>query len=452
MKRDDFGMRIDEVRELATKYSKQDLARMVKMGMLDPQRALMAGMMIDRIAKSAMQPPQTTVAEDVLAPQQPTTAQAGIMAAPGAPQPSPGVAGLPSGLQNMAGGGIVAFADGGTPEDMIRANREANAALAGMSGQDQGLTLPGGFRTRELTLPERSTAAGEVQTGMEAEKAAGYDPEAMFRRMREEDASQKGDFAKRREEAKGEALLMAGLGLMGARRGQEFEVFSNASRQALMQYKSDLNDIRKSETDLRKAARELDMAEAAAKRSRSEKAQDRFARKEEQYNAALFERDKNYNQTVLKLADFIQEDKKVDAQTATQMAIAELQSKTSIKVAGIHEAGARERAAMPGAEEKIINSLLADLRKTKPEATLADAMAIYRGLGKPQNTLSYEEALKLAMNDPLVPADKKAAKAIEYMNQDPMRSGVTGMAGSRPPTTFQLSPEAQKALQQYGGR
>jgi hypothetical protein len=288
--------------------------------------------------------------------------------------------------------------------------------------------------------------------GMEAEKAAGYDPEAMFRRMREEDASQKGDFAKRREEAKGEALLMAGLGLMGARRGQEFEVFSNASRQALMQYKSDLNDIRKSETDLRKAARELEMAEAAAKRSRSEKAQDRFARKEEQYNAALFERDKNYNQTVLKLADFIQDDKKVDRETATRMAIAELDSKTRKDIAVMQERGAAARASMPGSEEKIINSLLADLRKTRPEATLSDAMAIYRGLGKPQNTLSYEEALKLAMNDPLVPADKKAAKAIEYMNQDPMRSGVTGMAGSRPPTTFQLSPEAQKALQQYGGR
>ena len=297
MKRDTIDLRIDEIRELATKYSKKDLQRMVQMGIVEPQKAVMAGMMIDRIAKSAIEPPTTTVAEDVLAPEMPTTAQAGIMAAPGAPAPSPGVAGLPSGLQNMAGGGIVAFADGGSPEDMIRANREANAALAGM-GRDDGLTLPGGFRTRELTLPERSTAAGEVQMGMEAEKAAGYDPEAMFRRMREEDASQKGDFAKRREEAKGEALLMAGLGLMGARRGQEFEVFSNASRQALMQYKSDLNDIRKSETDLRKAARELEMAEAAAKRSRSEKAQDRFARKEEQYNAALFERDKNYNQTV----------------------------------------------------------------------------------------------------------------------------------------------------------
>lgn len=120
MKRDDFGMRIDEIRELATKYSKGDLARMVKMGMLDPQRALMAGMMIDRIAKSAMQPPQTTVAEDVLAA--PTTAQGqipqGVMGAPGAPEPSPGVTGLPSGMQNMAGGGIVAFAEGGDTDDI----------------------------------------------------------------------------------------------------------------------------------------------------------------------------------------------------------------------------------------------------------------------------------------------------------------------------------------------
>lgn len=117
MKRDSLDLRIDEIRELATKYSKKDLARMVGMGMLEPQKAVMAGMMIDRIAKSAVEPPTTTVAEDVLGAA-PTAAQAGmpppgIMGAPQAPQPSPGVAGLPTGLQEMAGGGIVAFADGG---------------------------------------------------------------------------------------------------------------------------------------------------------------------------------------------------------------------------------------------------------------------------------------------------------------------------------------------------
>ncbi len=123
MKRDTIDLRIDEIRELATKYSKKDLQRMVQMGIVEPQKAVMAGMMIDRIAKSAIEPPTTTVAEDVLGTAAPTAAQAGmpapgIMGAPQAPAPSDGVAALPSGLQNMAGGGIVAFADGGDIDDI----------------------------------------------------------------------------------------------------------------------------------------------------------------------------------------------------------------------------------------------------------------------------------------------------------------------------------------------
>lgn len=132
MKRDDFNVRIDEVRELATKYSKPDLQRMVQMGLVEPQKAVMAGMMIDRIAKSAMQPPTTTVAQDVLG-MAPTAAQGQIpqqmppqmpqgqmppqMAADGGIMGSlpysNGVAALPTNLPDYAGGGIVAFADGG---------------------------------------------------------------------------------------------------------------------------------------------------------------------------------------------------------------------------------------------------------------------------------------------------------------------------------------------------
>jgi hypothetical protein len=129
-------MRIDKIRELATKYSKPDLQRMVQMGMVNPQEAVMAGMMIDRIAKSAMQPPQTTVAQDVLSPQ---PAQMPPMAQGQPPQMPPqmprpamaadgglmgmmphsyGVAALNSGLHDMAGGGIVAFAEGGETDDV----------------------------------------------------------------------------------------------------------------------------------------------------------------------------------------------------------------------------------------------------------------------------------------------------------------------------------------------
>jgi hypothetical protein len=103
---------IQEIQALATKYSKPQLQKMAQMGLIDPTKAVMAGMMIDRIQQQNMQPPQQTVAEEVMgAPQPPQQA----------PQQMPqaaGVAGLPSNLPpQMAGGGIVAFADGGDIDD-----------------------------------------------------------------------------------------------------------------------------------------------------------------------------------------------------------------------------------------------------------------------------------------------------------------------------------------------
>jgi hypothetical protein len=196
MKRDDFNVRIDQVRELATKYSKPELQRMVQMGLVGPQEAVMAGMMIDRIAKSAMTPPQSTVAQDVLGqaptaegqgmppqmgqpPQMPQgqmppqmAADGGIM---GALPYSDGVAALPTNLPDYAGGGIVAFADGGRPEDYVRASKQADAALAGMQPQSDMPVLPGGYRMREPTLPERSSIATELGAVGEAERLAGYD-------------------------------------------------------------------------------------------------------------------------------------------------------------------------------------------------------------------------------------------------------------------------------------
>lgn len=123
---------IQEIQGLATKYSKADLGRMVQMGLIDPQKAMMAGMMIDRIQKQNAQPPQTTVAEDLLgmAPQPPQGMPPGApqgapqMAPPQAPPQQPpqappgmaegGVTNLHTGdVGNYAGGGIVAFDEGG---------------------------------------------------------------------------------------------------------------------------------------------------------------------------------------------------------------------------------------------------------------------------------------------------------------------------------------------------
>jgi hypothetical protein len=123
---------IGEIQTLATKYSKPQLARMAQMGLIDPTKAVMAGMMIDRITKSNMQAPQQTVAEEALTPMAPPAAPmqqaqtpvapAGIGSLPTQPEPNAGVAALPSGITEMAGGGIVAFDEGGEVPGYAGAN------------------------------------------------------------------------------------------------------------------------------------------------------------------------------------------------------------------------------------------------------------------------------------------------------------------------------------------
>lgn len=124
---------VEDIQYLALNYSKSQLASLARTGQINPQDAVMAGMMQDRIQKANMQPPTTTVAEDVLEPQMPQ----GIAGIPGqemaAAEPMPaempaGMEGDAAGLEalpvpedmyseeGMAGGGIVAFEEGGDVE------------------------------------------------------------------------------------------------------------------------------------------------------------------------------------------------------------------------------------------------------------------------------------------------------------------------------------------------
>jgi hypothetical protein len=478
MKRDDFGMRIDEIRELATKYSKPDLARMVQMGMIEPQKALMAGMMIDRIAKSAMSPPQSTVAQEVfgvqpggtgtmagtslgaqgqeLGPTAPMTMAPPAMAASGgimsALPHSAGVAGLPSGLQNMAGGGIVAFADGGKPEDMVRANDALNAAL-GTLQQDDGLTLPGGFRFREYNMPKGTDIKSEMAAQREAEREAGVDTD-LYKRMREEEAGRREELKGRREEAKGEALLLAGLGLMGARRGQEFETLANVGRQAVAQYSGALREIRDTERDIKKTERELAFAEDRLKRDQSARAKQTVDTKTAKLEDLQTRQTDQYNKAAEKSSDLFITKYGIDENAKKSLEVAKMSGEYQLAVARIHE----RSAGRPGETERLLARYHDILAKQGPEAAakfMGDVERV-RGAGKPQNITSFEEALKIVSNNPKNFGKSEAElaqKAKELMAQDPMRMGQAPTAGgSRPPTTFNLSPEAQKALQQYGGR
>jgi hypothetical protein len=120
---------MDQVKDAALKYDKPTLARMAQMGQMSPTIAVMAGMMRDRIVQSEMKPPNPpTVAEEIFAPPQ---AGLGAIAPQGmgqpqmaqAPQQGQGLDQIPvpeemfSGApaQGLAGGGIVAFSNGGMP-------------------------------------------------------------------------------------------------------------------------------------------------------------------------------------------------------------------------------------------------------------------------------------------------------------------------------------------------
>jgi hypothetical protein len=159
---------IQEIQHLATKYSKADLGRMVQMGLIDPQRAMMAGMMIDRIQKQNMQAPQSTVAQDVLglpavAPQQQQMQQ------PQAPLQGTGIEQLPAGnVGEYAGGGIVAFDDGGAVPgyaDRGYVKSEWQIPASEQKRRDVEWALP--IRMKEL---EEARASGDPKVIAAAER------------------------------------------------------------------------------------------------------------------------------------------------------------------------------------------------------------------------------------------------------------------------------------------
>ena len=108
---------------------KRKIGQAVQIGLLDPTIGVMAGMFIDRMRAAAAkeQQPNTTVAQDVMAPAMaPTMPAAGLAAAqpappvPQAPQQTVMAAGgglmdlnVPDSMYDYAGGGIVAFQNEG---------------------------------------------------------------------------------------------------------------------------------------------------------------------------------------------------------------------------------------------------------------------------------------------------------------------------------------------------
>ncbi len=582
---------IGEIQSLATKYSKPQLARMAQMGLIDPTKAVMAGMMIDRITKSNMKAPQTTVAEEALTatpmplPQDmQAAAPAGIGGLPAQPQANAGVAALPSGITEMAGGGIVAFDEGGevpgyaggdlilnpldmtaqaaptrtlqeikAEEDRQRAIREQEqnvqrgyitgynaidararselasnvrrklqnnipltqsenaflsnipefkslvesemaknpapstttttnasapaarpdarpaarpaaldsrmaapvarrqvSAQTGMQEAPTGLqSIPkvaelavpqglGSFTTKDIPIPNKRELKDSLKEREEADRIAGVNTDIYKDLMRDLEGK-KGKLAERKQEAIGTALMQTGLGLLGARRGQEFAVLGVSGQRALQGLVNANEKIRDTEDKIDDSRRALLMAENDYKRNRSDKAFDDVQKNRDKIEALEIQNIQNKNLASQKQAEIGVQlfGQQVNLQgQKVQERGQDIQRQTSIDTERMRnrqsEINARIAAAAsnrPGETERMMAEHDRILKTQGPEAAeryiqLKERIA---GAGKPQNTFSYEEAMKIVAAKPAninASPQELARQARELMaTSNPQQSG-----------------------------
>jgi hypothetical protein len=220
--------RSEEIKDLAIKYSKQQLAQLAQRGEVDPTTAIMAGMMRDRIVQSEMiqQMPDTTVFQDTFTPKQdmasaamgPPQDQLAQMRAPVEGQPQMammaqgGLASLdvPDDMvpDEYAGGGIIAFANGGTPIDYTQFG-------------ELGEELKRQEELRRMFLGENEALKAERE-GMDAAK----------------------------DEQRAMRLIEAGLGIAGGQSPYALQNIATGALPAVKGYGEDVKTQRKRETEL----------------------------------------------------------------------------------------------------------------------------------------------------------------------------------------------------------
>lgn len=528
---------LSEIKNLAFKHSKQELGRMVQMGMIDPQKAMLAGMMRDRISKEDTKPPVTTVAEDILAPQPEMPPQMGMPpeAPPAAPEQMMASGGLSSipvhNIGNFAGGGIIAFDDGGEveqPNGGYDENYDANyggfndpmgQGVAGFAGGGvpgyaggpyygslvtEPTRVPGrGFQAPDpaavqqmlariesqiaqtppgrgraglenqrnellaqlgqppitapaappsgvaaivpnavnvsspapttfpapvaapapapatagpldapaaagprmpatpplppigntklgaaegYKMPEREDIKGALNAQAEADRLAGVDT-SIYDKLSADFEGKKGKLGERKKEAIGMAMMQAGLGLFGAKQGQEFTALGESGQKALAGLAASNEKIREYEDKLEDKQRDLALAKNDYARTKSKSAQDRVQRIEDKRNDL--------------------ENRTVDAKNKRDETIATLQVNErgqNITARG-QDLSYRAHMAQIGAmfrpsEVERAQATYNDLYQKDPAAAARwlETRALVMGAGKPQNTLSFEEALKTVAN------------------------------------------------------
>lgn len=373
---------IKEIQTLAVKYSKPQLAHMAQTGLIDTQKAVLAAMMRDRIAKEDAKPPTSNVAQDALglqppqmaqaAPQQmPQMAQAALqqrpqMGMPAAPAPempeqmaaTGGLTSIPIPEQDYAGGGIVAFAKGGdTPYKIYESSPEL------------------------LAVAPESTWDIEKQRQLDKERAFGIDPE-FYKKREAEVGTEREKLGKEKGNVLADALIAGGLGVAAGSSPYALQNIATGATKGFETYQGQMKDIRErdkllleSQNKIKEAEylRNIGMGDAADKAIQESK---KLKREGENENIRI----KNAAAENIAKA-------KTDA-SKTQYTEGASTGRTAMQIAA-----QKEIAKLPGSEQRLLEDVYQQEKEKNPEIT---KLEVYNRMRPTAQSSQYERA-KMAL-------------------------------------------------------
>jgi hypothetical protein len=254
-----------------------------------------------RAAQMGMTPqPEMTIADQVM--QQANMAQGGIDEIPVE--------------MEMAGGGIVAFEDGGRVQRFQNQGLVADMTEEELQAQDQGIappmppepppvappqqmfapldpneilsqteTLYGGLYGRGAGAAAPGDKLSYVSKAEEFFKQAGVDLN-LAAKQAADIAAEKEALGKDREEAKKMRIIEAGFAILGGTSPNAFENIGKGATQALKGYTSDIKDLQKTERELGDATRKMMQAQNQIRMGVATAAGEDYQKAVERYNAA----------------------------------------------------------------------------------------------------------------------------------------------------------------------
>jgi hypothetical protein len=281
-------------------------------------------------------------------------------------------------------------------------------------------------------MPDAEDIKGALSKQAEADKLAGVDT-SIYDKLSADFEGKKGKLGERKKEAIGMAMMQAGLGLFGAKQGQEFAALGESGQKALAGLAASNEKIREYEDKLEDKQRDLALAKNDYARTKSKSAQDRVQRIED------------------KRSDL--ENRTVDAKNKRDETIATLQLNErgqNITARGqdmSYKAHMAQISAMfrPSEIERA-QATYNELYQKDPAAAARwlETRAVVAGAGKPQNTFSFEEAMKIVAAKPTninATPEQLAQQAKALMSAGMQPGGMPGAGSSTMPKGWSVSTQ-----------